>query len=463
LAENEENGSGAGPEVGAGVNRPRRVLIVSPHFPPINAPDMHRVRMSLPYYREFGWEPHVLAVAPSGASSAWNPLGDHGLEPLLNETIPADVPVERVRSLPASLTRFAGVGNIAIRALPFLRAAGNRTIANQKIDLVFFSTTMFAAMPLGRIWKERHRTPYVLDMQDPWVTDYYEAHPDASPPPKYGVMRRVHAALEPWTMEKVDGLISVSDDYVSELRARYPRLADVPRVTLPFAASRRDFELLDRQPQRHAFFARGDGNIHAVFTGAAGDFMAPALRILLSALRHGCAEAPALFRRVKLHFIGTGYAADRRARKAVEPIARALGVIDHVQEQTSRVPYFEALQLVKDASHLLIVGSDDPAYMPSKLHPYLLAERPLVAVAHEASALAAVLRAAHVEALATFRPGAPNNDCASAKALAEAWRRLLENGVDRPVPPRPNVPSARDMTERLCALFDRVVKAHAES
>ena len=28
---------------------PRRVLIVSPHFPPINAPDHQRVRMSLPY------------------------------------------------------------------------------------------------------------------------------------------------------------------------------------------------------------------------------------------------------------------------------------------------------------------------------------------------------------------------------------------------------------------------------
>jgi hypothetical protein len=433
------------------------VLIVSPHFPPINAPDMHRVRMSLPYYREFGWEPHVLAVAPSAPSSSVRTACDHGLEPLLNETIPADVPVERVRSLPASLTRLAGVGNIAIRALPFLTAAGNRTIAERKIDLAFFSTTMFAAMPLGRIWKERHGTPYVLDMQDPWVTDYYEAHPDAAPPPKYGAMRRVHAALEPWTMEKVDGLISVSADYVSELCSRYPRLAGVPGVTLPFAASRRDFELLDRQPQRNSLFDRGDGNVHAVFTGAAGDFMAPALRILMSALKHGCAEAPASFRRVKLHFIGTNYASDRRTRKLVEPIARALGVADHVQEQTSRVPYFEALQVVKDASHLLIVGSDDPAYMPSKLYPYLVAGRPIVAVAHEASAMTAVLRTAHVEALATFKPGAPADDDASTKALAEAWRRLLENGVDRPVAPRPNVPSARDMTERLCELFDRVV------
>ena len=40
----------------------KRVLIVSPSFPPISAADLHRVRTSLPFYREFGWQPFVLAV-----------------------------------------------------------------------------------------------------------------------------------------------------------------------------------------------------------------------------------------------------------------------------------------------------------------------------------------------------------------------------------------------------------------
>ena len=42
----------------------KKVLIVSPHFPPINAPDMQRVRLALPYLRELGWEPTVIAVGP---------------------------------------------------------------------------------------------------------------------------------------------------------------------------------------------------------------------------------------------------------------------------------------------------------------------------------------------------------------------------------------------------------------
>ena len=40
----------------------KKLLIVSPHFPPINAPDMQRIRMSLPYYRKCGWDPVVLTV-----------------------------------------------------------------------------------------------------------------------------------------------------------------------------------------------------------------------------------------------------------------------------------------------------------------------------------------------------------------------------------------------------------------
>jgi hypothetical protein len=61
------------------MTRQRHVLIVSPHFPPTNAPDMQRVRMSLPHFHKFGWRASVLAVAPDP---------DDLVEPLLLDTIP---------------------------------------------------------------------------------------------------------------------------------------------------------------------------------------------------------------------------------------------------------------------------------------------------------------------------------------------------------------------------------------
>jgi hypothetical protein len=33
---------------------------MSPHFPPVDLPDMHRVRVSLQYFREFDWNASIL-------------------------------------------------------------------------------------------------------------------------------------------------------------------------------------------------------------------------------------------------------------------------------------------------------------------------------------------------------------------------------------------------------------------
>ena len=426
-------------------HRVGRVLIVSPHFPPVNAPDMQRVRMSLPYFQEFGWQPYTLAVAPTSGEP---------VEPLLGETIPPNLDVERVRGVPAAISKWVGVGNPALRALPSLYAAGARTIARHGIDLVYFSTTMFHAMPLGRIWRRRFGVPYVLDIQDPWLSDYYEQHPESSPPPKYSIARRVHAILEPWTMKKVSGLIAVSDAYLTTLRARYPWLTAEMCTTLPFAASTRDFELLGTHPQPNRVFNKQDGRVHGVYVGRGGDDMKPALRILFDSLKAGIATAPAVFGALALHFVGTDYATDGRARKTIEPLARESGVEAAVTEQTGRVPYFEALQLLADADFLLLIGSDDAGYTASKVYPYLLAGKPIVAVVHERSSLVKVLKDARA-VVVTFSGNGENR---AGDELLARWRQLL--ALDgRPVIDEATIGrySAREMTRRQCVVFDEVI------
>ena len=119
----------------------RRVLIVSPHFPPVNAPDMQRVRMSLPSYRAYGWEPVVLCVGDE-----WQ---DGVREPALAETIPPGLRVVRVPALPRQWTRLIGVGNLGLRCWLHFLFAGARLIRREKIDLVFFSNTQFVTFTLG--------------------------------------------------------------------------------------------------------------------------------------------------------------------------------------------------------------------------------------------------------------------------------------------------------------------------
>lgn len=430
----------------------RRVLIVSPHFPPFNAADMQRVRMSLPHFREWGWEPSVLAVAPGAADR---------LEPLLCETLPADVAVERTRSLPSGLTRVAGIGNIALRALPFLYAQGRRLIRQQRIDLVYFSTTMFLSMPLGRLWKRASGTPFVLDIQDPWFSDYYASHPSATRPPKFALAQRLHGALEPWTMAAVDGLVAVSGVYLETLRRRYGRLEHVPSAVLPFGASTDDFAVLDRTPQPNRHFTPGDGYVHGVYAGRGGPDMATGLSILFGALRANIDGGHEPFGRTRLHFVGTDYAADARARPTVMPVAERAGVSDRVAEDTTRAPYFEALQLLRDADFLLVVGSDDPSYTASKIFPYVLARRPLLAVLHERSPLVPLLREWKAGVVVTF-PSAPDPGRidAAVRELAAEWRALLtDTEAPRTDWSRFQPFTAREMTRRQCALFDAVLAA----
>src|ERR1043166_7452429 len=166
----------------------RRLLIVSPNFPPVNAVDMHRVRLSLPYFRDFGWEPRVLAVDPARVENA--------REPLLLETIPVHVPVHHCGAFDARLTTRVGVAALALRALPFLYRAGARLIREHRPDLIYFSTTSFPVLALGRLWKKRFGVPFIVDMQDPWVSDYAGKQARNARPKKYWAARYIHRALE---------------------------------------------------------------------------------------------------------------------------------------------------------------------------------------------------------------------------------------------------------------------------
>lgn len=426
----------------------RTVLVVSPHFPPINAPDMQRVRMSLPYYAEFGWKPVVLAVDPTYVEGA----EDH----LLLETIPSDVPIGRVPALPVRWTRKVGLGNLGLRALPFLYGAGVKMIKKYNVNLAYFSTTMFPAMALGRIWKTQFGVPFVIDMQDPWVSDYYNGKPKSERPPKYWLAQRMHKFLEPWTMRKVDGIIAVSAAYHETLRDRYPWILPKSCQTIPFGASTLDYEIVAKWNAGNPYFQADDGLIHGVYAGVLGRVMRRTCHAICLAFQRGLKHHRALFSMMRLHFVGTSYAPDARA--TVRPIAEEMGIAEYIQEDPCRAPYFLVLKLLRDADFLLVPGSDNPQYTASKIYPYILAKKPLLAVFHERSSVVEVLRTTRAGEAVTFASEADIKDIAS--SLIPRWVELLQK---LPYVPATNWGAfeqytAYEMTRRQCELFDSIIE-----
>jgi hypothetical protein len=422
------------------------VLIISPRFPPINAADMHRVRQSLPYFREMGWDPHVLAVEETYVNTYRD-------ERLLR-TVPSDV---RVSHIDAFTEEGTGIGDIGLRSLPYYLRTGDQIIRERDIDLVYFSTTAFPVMVLGRYWKVRHDVPYVIDMQDPWRLDYYLDEPSSERPPKFWLAYAMHRVLEPVAMNGVDGIISVSQGYCDTLQDRYDNVRPEMCQVIPFGAAEKDFDILDEADVSNEFFSPGDGKTNVVYVGRGGHDMAQAAHGLFGAFAKGLDDTPDLFGDVRFHFVGTSYAEEGEGEKTFAPVAAEHGVDDYVAEQPTRVPYFEALHLMRQADVLVVPGSDDPDYTASKLYPYILSRTPLLAVFNEQSSVVDIVDTTNAGRVVSYNANTSTEELAS--QVKDEWDSML-----RRLPYTPDTDwdafepyTARAMTRRQVDVFERVV------
>jgi hypothetical protein len=108
-------------------------------------------------------------------------------------------------------------------------------------------------------------------------------------------------------------------------------------------------------------------------------------------------------------------------------MAREAGVDDVVREVAPRLDYLDALDVQMKASALLLLGSNEPHYTPSKVFPALLSRRPIVAIYHEASSVLDLLREPAVHAgVITFGPLAPV--VTRVEEIASALERIVHAG-----------------------------------
>lgn len=431
--------------------KPRcKVLIVSPHWPPINAPDLQRVRMSLPYYRQSGWEPVVLTVHPDYVAGM--------LEPELESTYPVDVRIVRCQAMPLRWTRCVGLRNVGLRAWWSLWRAGLRLLKSERFDLVFFSTTQFITFTLGPLWRRHSGVPYVIDIQDPWRTDYYE-RPGAPPPPggrKYLLARCLAFLCEERTYRRAAGFISVSERYLSDLAQRYPWFQGKPQATIRFGVSAADFEYIRRHPPAGARLVRQPGEIHLLYTGAAGPIMPHAVNMLFSGFQYYRTIRPENAARFRFHFIGTSYVPFGQGKPSVLPVAEKYGLRPWVEEVPHRIGHLESLALLLQADALILLGSSDLAYSPSKLYPYYLSGKPILGVVFENSYLEGLMHELGCSWLVTFSP--PGSKDTAYQRLVAFFDHAVAGFPAGILPPRNDELFNRrylseTLTEAQCDLF----------
>lgn len=354
----------------------KRVLIISPYFPPVNAADMQRVRMSLPYFAAFDWQAEVVAVDEK--------YSDMATDALLLQSIPPEIKIHKVKALDKTLTSRIGLGSIALRALWYYRKKVNSLLKAHPYDLIYFSSTQFPVFILGGYWKRKFGIPYVLDIQDPWHSDFYITKPKAQRPPKYWFAYHLNKYLEPVAVKNADGMISVSDRYIQQLKERYPGIKNIPTSVITFGAFRPDLEIA--RSNQNIFPALLDPHrINIVYIGRGGDDMRKSIQSILKSFRNGLRENRKGFAALTFSFIGTSYAPPGQGKPTILPIAQELGIADHVTELTDRISYYHTLLTLQQADALFLPGSDDPGYTASKMYPYMLSAKPLLAVINSGS------------------------------------------------------------------------------
>ena len=432
----------------------KKVLIVSPHFPPINAPDMQRVRMSLPHYRDYGWNPVVLAVG-----DRWQ---EGVREAELLGTVPGDIRVVYTRAVPIRISRRLGIGTLGLRAWWPMFWTGSRLLRREKFDLVFFSNTQFVIFTLGPLWRRVFKVPYVLDVQDPWRTDYYERAGSRRPPGgwKYKFSRLLAWAFEARCFRRASGVMSVSPNYLADLRRRYPGFSETPSAVIGFGASLADQRHAATLPALGPKLARKPGEVHVLYTGASGPVMPHALTVLFIALRQYREREPERARRIRLHFVGTSYVASGKGRESVMPVADECGVADLVAEIPHRLGFFYVLQLMQQADVLLLPGSSDLAYSPSKVYLYYLSRRPILGLVFRDSVMEGLLDRLNCAYVVRFSESEGKDEAYA--SLCRFFDLMLDGfpSGSLPVPDeayfRENFLSEK-LTREQCLLFDRAL------
>jgi glycosyltransferase involved in cell wall biosynthesis len=360
----------------------RRVLFVTPHFPPDSSAGTHRVRLLAPHMAAHGWEPTVLTVDARDYEGR--------LDTALATSVPADLRVIRARAWPASVTRRLGIGDLGLRAYLGLKHAAAELLARESFDAVFI--TIYPTYPalLGPSLKRDYGVAFVLDYQDPWVGEWGRSVGPASegrPDFKSRASRWIAERLEPIALAAADGVTAVSHATYEQALARTPKARPRATAELPIGWDRTDLRFL--AASRHRF--ADDGCLHVSYVGTLLPTGVETLRALFAAIAAE-RQRDSQTARMRFHFFGTSNLRSADALPRVLSIAADHGLADVVTEHAPRLDYFDALAVLRASNAVLLLGSRERHYTPSKVFPALVVERPVLALMHEASNAAELLR-----------------------------------------------------------------------
>jgi hypothetical protein len=426
-------------------SEPKRILIISPHFPPSNLAAVHRSRLFAQHLPAFGWEPIVLTVDER--------YYEEELDVNLSRLLPPGLAIEKVKAF--RVTRPRIIGDIGLRGFFQLYGRAKQLIRRKKIDFLYIPIPSFYVALLGRWLHARTGVPYGIDYIDPWVHRFPGSDRLFS---RHWFSMKLSSLLEPIAVKKAALITGVAEGYYKGMLERNPRLGKVCQAgAMPYGGERSDHEKVAELGLRPYLFASRPGKIQLMYAGA----MLPKAYAPLEAILTAMSRNREAVEGLEIHFIGTGKTTDDPEGFSIRPLAEKYGLWGTVIfEYPRRIPYLDVLVHLEAVDGVFILGSTEPHYTPSKVYQGVLSGKPILAVLHRESTAVAVIRSADTGVVLDFDG---ENDVHRIReefiGIFERFTGYLRNFDPRQV----NTDafeqySARSVTATLAGLLDKSVQ-----
>jgi hypothetical protein len=419
----------------------KRLALVSGHFAPSNLVGAHRARLWSRYLPEFGWEPIIVTGDPARY--------EEKPDPDLERLVAPGLRVIHAPTLPTRPVRL--VGDVGVRAFWGCYRVLSDLAARREIDFVLVTIPSNFLAPVGRLIHRRYGLPFGIDYQDPWINRWPGIEVPLS---RAWGSYRLASMLEPWAVQGASLITGMAPGYVAGMLERNPEVAEKAVVAyMPMGSAPEDYSLVRRLDRPPFLFQPGDGRFHMIYAGALLPAGITVLESFLAGLAALKAQSPDVAARLRVHFVGTGTSPDDPYGHQVQPRAERAGVADIVDEHPQRIGYVDALNHLTRSDAVLVLGSTEAHYTPSKVFQAMLSRRPVFAMLHKDSTA--------VEFVRSMRAGSILSLTAEAlpppQAVADAVRSFMtDKAYDADIVDRAafDAYSARGSTRVLAAALD---------
>jgi hypothetical protein len=422
--------------------RNKVVAIVAPHFVPSNLAAVHRARLWSLHLREFGWEPVIV-------TTHWDYYEEQPEMELL-DLLPDQLKVIRTKAFRTKPVRL--IGDIGIRAFHWHYRALCDLAQAGKMDFLHITIPSNFSACLGRLVRHKFGVPYGIDYIDPWVHHFPGSEKALS---KAWGHRKLANILEPWAVKNAALITGINRAYYEGMLQRNPAVAEhAVLAAMPYGGCENDHEHVRLHPRPARLFSGHEGKLNLFYAGALLPKAFGVLERLLQSLVEIRKRKPELAGQFHLHFAGTGKSPKDPKGFNVRPYVERYGLGDCVSEYPQRIPYLEVLSHLHAASGVLVLGSTEPHYSPSKIFQSIMSRRPVFAMLHEASTAVQTMRASNAGDLVTFT----KDNLPDARSLSVRLEQFL--AAIRPGPTNINLSafqkeSARETTRVLAEALDR--------